>query len=149
MVLFFSFFYRFIEVLLLVLNICKFKVYNVIRYRYILQNGNPLDRGAWQATVHGVARVGHNLATKPPPRQPPVPSKAVPWTGPFPDSSSFLGACLSSAAWPRMLSVPLFCRPSAAGDLWGLELELIPVTCKAFRVEGRFFENHSEAAALN
>ena len=38
-------------------------------------NGNPLqysclenlmDRGAWQATVHGVTRVGHNLATKPP-----------------------------------------------------------------------------------
>ena len=36
-------------------------------------NGNPLqysclenshDRGAWQATVHGVAGVGHELATK-------------------------------------------------------------------------------------
>ena len=27
----------------------------------------PKDTGAWQATVHGVARVGHNLATKPPP----------------------------------------------------------------------------------
>ena len=25
---------------------------------------NPMDRGAWRATVHGVARVGHNLATK-------------------------------------------------------------------------------------
>ena len=25
---------------------------------------NPMDRGAWQATVH-VARVGHNLAIKP------------------------------------------------------------------------------------
>ena len=25
---------------------------------------NPMDRGAWQATVHGVARVGHNLVTK-------------------------------------------------------------------------------------
>ena len=22
---------------------------------------NPIDRGAWQATVHGVARVGHDL----------------------------------------------------------------------------------------
>ena len=40
-------------------------------------NGNPLqwdsclantmDRGAWRATVHGVARVGHDLVTKPPP----------------------------------------------------------------------------------
>ena len=25
-----------------------------------------MDRGAWWATVHGVARVGHDLATKPP-----------------------------------------------------------------------------------
>ena len=25
---------------------------------------NSMDRGAWRATVHGVARVGHNLATK-------------------------------------------------------------------------------------
>ena len=39
------------------------------------RNGNPLqyshlenskDRGAWWATVHGIARVGHNLETKPP-----------------------------------------------------------------------------------
>ena len=39
-------------------------------------NGSPLqysclekamDRAAWQATTHGVARVGHDLATKPPP----------------------------------------------------------------------------------
>ena len=28
---------------------------------------NPMDRGAWQATVHGVARVGHDLTTEPPP----------------------------------------------------------------------------------
>ena len=28
---------------------------------------NPMDRGAWQATVHGVAKTGHHLATKPPP----------------------------------------------------------------------------------
>ena len=27
---------------------------------------NPMDRGAWQATVCGVTRVGHNLVTKPP-----------------------------------------------------------------------------------
>ena len=40
-------------------------------------NGNPLqhfclekpmDRGARQVTVHGVTRVGHDLATKPPPQ---------------------------------------------------------------------------------
>ena len=29
---------------------------------------NPMDGGAWQATVHGVARVGYDLATKPPRR---------------------------------------------------------------------------------
>ena len=28
---------------------------------------NPMDRGAWQATVHGVTRVGHELVTKPSP----------------------------------------------------------------------------------
>ena len=28
---------------------------------------NPMDRGVWQATVHGVARVGQDLATNPPP----------------------------------------------------------------------------------
>ena len=28
---------------------------------------NPMDRGAWQATVHGVAKVRHDLTTKPPP----------------------------------------------------------------------------------
>ena len=28
---------------------------------------NPMDRGAWQATVHGIARARHDLATKPPP----------------------------------------------------------------------------------
>ena len=29
---------------------------------------NPMDRGARQATVLGVARVRHNVATKPPPK---------------------------------------------------------------------------------
>ena len=28
---------------------------------------NPTGRGAWWAAVHGVTRVGHNWATKPPP----------------------------------------------------------------------------------
>ena len=27
---------------------------------------NTMNRGAWLAVVHGVARVGHNLVTKPP-----------------------------------------------------------------------------------
>ena len=28
---------------------------------------NPMDRGTWWATFHGVSRVRHDLATKPPP----------------------------------------------------------------------------------
>ena len=36
-------------------------------YSSILAWKNPLDRGASRATLHGVARVGHDLATKPPP----------------------------------------------------------------------------------
>ena len=28
---------------------------------------NPMERGAWQATAHGVRRVRHDLATKPSP----------------------------------------------------------------------------------
>ena len=31
---------------------------------------NPMDRGAWQATIHGGARVRHDLVTKPPPPPP-------------------------------------------------------------------------------
>ena len=27
---------------------------------------NPMDRGTWRATVRGITRVGHDLATKPP-----------------------------------------------------------------------------------
>ena len=32
--------------------------------------GNLRDKGAWQATVPGVIRVGHDFATKPPPPPP-------------------------------------------------------------------------------
>ena len=28
---------------------------------------NPMDRGTWDLTVHGILRVGHDLATKPSP----------------------------------------------------------------------------------
>ena len=31
-----------------------------------------MDRGAWWATVHGVTRVGHDLATKLPPPPPEI-----------------------------------------------------------------------------
>ena len=34
--------------------------YSIIAWR-ILWTENPMDRGAWHATVHGIARVGHDL----------------------------------------------------------------------------------------
>ena len=37
---------------------------NPLHYSFL---ENPMDRGAWRATVHGVARVAHDLATTPPP----------------------------------------------------------------------------------
>ena len=38
---------------------------------------NPMDRGAWQSTAHGVARVGHALATEPPPPKSGVASRSI------------------------------------------------------------------------
>ena len=37
---------------------------NPLQYSWLK---NPTDRGAWQATVRGVARVRHDFATKSPP----------------------------------------------------------------------------------
>ena len=35
---------------------------NPLQYSHL---GNPMDRGGWWATVHGVVRVEHDLMTKP------------------------------------------------------------------------------------
>ena len=37
---------------------------NPLQYSFL---ENSMDKRAWQATVHGVTRVGHDLATKLPP----------------------------------------------------------------------------------
>ena len=37
---------------------------NPVQYSYL---GNPMDWGAWQATIHGVPRVGQDLVTELPP----------------------------------------------------------------------------------
>ena len=37
---------------------------NILQYSWL---ENPMDRGAWQATVHGVTRVRQDLVSKPPP----------------------------------------------------------------------------------
>ena len=39
---------------------------SVATHSSILAWRSPMDRGAWQATVHGVIRVRHDLVTKPP-----------------------------------------------------------------------------------
>ena len=45
--------------------------------------GNPMDRGAWWATVHEVVRVGLNLATQPPaPVTKSCLTLVTPWTRP-------------------------------------------------------------------
>ena len=36
---------------------------NPLQYSFL---GNPMDRGAWQATVHGITRVGYDFGTKRP-----------------------------------------------------------------------------------
>ena len=38
---------------------------NPLQYSFL---ENPMGRGAWQATAHGVTRVGYDLVTKPPPQ---------------------------------------------------------------------------------
>ena len=40
---------------------------NPLQHSYL---ENPMDRGTWRATVHGVTRIGHNLATIPSPPPP-------------------------------------------------------------------------------
>ena len=61
-------FYHFIEILL-IYNFqgvhCGEGNSNPLQYSCL---ENPMGRKAWQAAVHGVARVGHDLATKPPSR---------------------------------------------------------------------------------
>ena len=45
-----------------------------------------MDGGAWRATVHSIASVGHNLATKPPPPPPPY-DPAIPLLGIDPEKT--------------------------------------------------------------
>ena len=40
---------------------------NLLQYSCL---GSPMDRGPWRATVHGVAKVGHDFVTKPTNHQP-------------------------------------------------------------------------------
>ena len=83
-------------------------------------NGNPfqysclensMDRGAWWATVHGISRVWHVLATKPP---------TTTWLQGLLHS---LWGCLDwSFAEPEGLVLGVHCRRAACSDLWRHDL---------------------------
>ena len=55
---------------------------------------NPMDRGDWQAIVHGFARVEHDLVTKPPNQPPNIRVKISLWT-----SVSYLWATYLEGKW--------------------------------------------------
>ena len=81
-------------------------------------NGNPLqysclensmERGAWWATIHGVTRVRHNLATKPPANHlTPVTSSQPHFSPPGPGQSSHTGL-LGAAPRHQALCCFFFC----------------------------------------
>ena len=89
---------------------------------------NPMDRGAWQAMVHGIARVGHDLATKP---QPP---ELINQQGNFCQEAvvqwsewlllAVLCLCVHGTTWGSARSLPsagvfsLFTRKRARGRGW-------------------------------
>ena len=88
---------------------------------------NPTDRGAQQATVHGVARVRHHLATKQPP---PPPGKVSTWI--ILNNKQDLRACevqlcatLCTAAGQASLSVG-FCRQDCWSGLLSPPSEGLP-----------------------
>ena len=68
----------------------------------------PMDSGAWQATVYGVTRVGHDLATKPSP--PPQCLLVSPDTG-LKEGSSFL-------SFPSPLPLVKTCFKKSSVDFW-------------------------------
>ena len=82
------------------------------------ENGNPLqysclensmERGAWWATIHGVTRVRHNLATKPPANHlTPVTSSQPHFSPPGPGQSSHTGL-LGVASRHQALCCFFFC----------------------------------------
>ena len=68
-----------------------------------------MERGAWRATVHGVTRVRHNLATKPPSNHlTPVTSSEPHSSPPGPGRSSHTGL-LGAASRHQALCCCLFC----------------------------------------
>ena len=52
---------------------------NLLQYSLLENLENPMNRGSWQATVHGITRVRRDLVTKPPPIIPTGKNKARQW----------------------------------------------------------------------
>ena len=65
----------------------------------------PMDRGAWWVTVHGVARVRHDLATKLPPHQ----WEMQLWHHDF--QCSLIASIAAAAAAKSLQSRPTLCDP--------------------------------------
>ena len=90
---------------------------------------NPMDRGAWQAIVHGVARAGHNLGTKlPPPRSAggfPCGSAIVCWEG---RSLGNTGSIPGSGRSPGGSNGDPLQYPLQTTVSWRRKWQLIPVS---------------------
>ena len=63
---------------------------------------NPMDGGAWWATVHGVARVGHNFVTKPPTRLPLSDKKIIIIINMCDEGCKVLKRGISPVQWSRL-----------------------------------------------
>ena len=75
--------------------------------------GNPLDRGGWQATVHGLQRVRHDWTCRHLLQDPVSQSFWEGGKGMQSDPSSLMGltSCLHSHLWIPVLLVFIFCWP--------------------------------------
>ena len=57
---------------------------------------NPMGRGTWRATLHGIARVGYDLVTKPPPYVYPQPFELPSHSGGEGNGNPFQCSCLEN-----------------------------------------------------
>ena len=125
-------------------------------------NGNPLqcsclekpmDRGAWWATVHGVARIGHDLVTKPPPHPSSSNSKGSAYNAVDLGSISGSGRSSWRRAWQ---STPVFLPRkfhgrSSLGDYspWCLkESDMTEQLTRSLSYQQSFWVSQSEPQAV-
>ena len=97
---------------------------------------NPMDRGAWQATVSGVTRVRHNLVTKPPP----PPYTSLDFVGSLPLLLFLLHLSSSFFTFLFLLLWSYHCHPSNASN-W-LHISSTQVYHTVSLECGKYTENH-------